>query len=125
MTQTETQDAVGFETLHRTELKKVYKWIFELGAAALVLFYIYSAGFGSANEQYHLGFYLLLTFSLIGIFYRCRKNSPASRPSLLDMLLIVLSIFTISYWIVEYPDLVNRAGNYNRLDIFVGAVDSD
>ena len=121
MTQTETKEISGFET-QRTELEKVYKWIFELGAAALVLFYIYSAGFGSANEQYHLGFYLLLTFSLIGIFYRCRKNSPASRPSLLDMLLIVLSIFTISYWIVEYPDLVNRAGNYNRLDIFVGAV---
>ena len=121
MTQTETKDA-GFETLQRPELEKVYKWIFELGAASLVLFYIYSAGFGSASEQYHLGVYLLLTFSLIGIFYRCRKNSPASRPSLLDMVLIVLSIFTISYWIVEYPDLVNRAGNYNRLDIFVGAV---
>ena len=121
MTQTETKDA-GFETLQRPELEKVYKWIFELGAAGLVLFYIYSAGFGSASEQYHLGVYLLLTFSLIGIFYRCRKNSPASRPSLLDMVLIVLSIFSISYWIVEYPDLVNRAGNYNRLDIFVGAV---
>ena len=36
--------------------------------------------------------------------------------------MIALSIFTIGYWIVEYPDLVNRAGNYNRLDIFVGAV---
>ena len=82
MTQTETKDTAGFETLQRPELKKVYKWIFELGAAALVLFYVYSAGFGSASEQFHLGFYLLLTFALIGIFYRCRKNSPVSRPSL-------------------------------------------
>ncbi len=121
MKQTETKEITGIDT-QRTELKKVYKWIFELGAAALVIFYIYSAGFGSANEQYHLGFYLLLTFSLIGIFYRCRKNSPVSRPSILDLLLIAFSIFTIGYWIVEYPDLVNRAGNYNRLDIFVGAV---
>ncbi|MDD9974520.1 MAG: TRAP transporter fused permease subunit, partial [Candidatus Poribacteria bacterium] len=121
MKQTETKKITGIDT-QRTELKKVYKWIFELGAAVLVIFYIYSAGFGSANEQYHLGFYLLLTFSLIGMFYRCRKNSPASRPSILDLLLIAFSIFTIGYWIVEYPDLVNRAGNYNRLDIFVGAV---
>ena len=121
MKQTETKKITGIDT-QRTELKKVYKWIFELGAAVLVIFYIYSAGFGSANEQYHLGFYLLLTFSLIGMFYRCRKNSPASRPSILDLLLIGFSIFTIGYWIVEYPDLVNRAGNYNRLDIFVGAV---
>lgn len=121
MKQPETKEITGIDT-QRTELKKIYKWIFELGAAALVIFYIYSAGFGSANEQYHLGFYLLLTFSLIGMFYRCRKNSPFSRPSVLDLLLIAFSIFTIGYWIVEYPDLVNRAGNYNRLDIFVGAV---
>lgn len=122
MTQTETKDAAGFETLQRPELKKTYKWVFELGAAGLVLFYIYSAGFGSANEQFHLGFYLLLTFSLIGIFYRCRKSSPASRPSLIDFGLIAFSIFTIGYWIVEYLNLVNRAGNYSQLDIFVGAV---
>ena len=121
MTQTESKEISGLDT-QRTELKKIYKWIFELGAVALVLFYIYSAGFGSANEQFHLGFYLLLTFALIGIFYRCRKNSPVSRPSLIDLGMIALSIFTIGYWIVEYPNLVNRAGNYNQLDIFVGGV---
>ena len=122
MIQTETKDVADFETLQRTELEKLYKWIFELGAVGLVLFYIYSAGFGSASEQYHLGFYLLLTFALIGILYRCRKNSPASRPSLLDFLLIAGSIFTIGYWIIEYPNLANRAGNYSQLDVFVGAV---
>lgn len=121
MTRTESKEISGLDT-QRTELEKIYKWIFELGAAALVLFYIYSAGFGSANEQFHLGFYMLLTFALIGIFYRCRKNSPVSRPSLIDLGMIALSIFTIGYWIVEYPNLVNRAGNYSQLDIFVGAV---
>ena len=54
--------------------------------------------------------------------YRCRRNSPASRPSVLDLLLIAGSIFTIGYWIVEYPNLANRAGNYNHLDIVVGAI---
>ena len=122
MLQTETKDAVNYESLQRPELKKTYKWIFEFGAAVLVLFYLYSAGFGSASEQYHLGFYLLLTFALIGLVYRCRKNSPTSRPSLLDLLLIVGSIFTIGYWIVEYPNLADRAGNYNQLDIIVGAI---
>ena len=122
MTQTETEEVASFETLQRPELKKAYKWIFELGAVVLVLYYIYSAGFGSASEQYHLGLYLLLTFALISILYRFRKSSPISRPSVLDFLLIAGSIFTIGYWIVEYPNLANRAGNYNQLDIFVGAV---
>ncbi len=122
MTQTETKDAVSYESLQRPELKKTYKWIFEFGAAVLVLFYLYSAGFGSASEQYHLGFYLLLTFALIAVVYRCRPNSPTSRPSLLDLLLIVGSIFTVGYWIIEYPKLADRAGNYNQLDIIVGAI---
>ena len=122
MTQTETNDAVSYETLQRPELKKIYKWIFEFGAAVLVLFYLYSAGFGSASEQYHLGFYLLLTFALIGLVYRCRPSSVKSRPSVLDLLLIAGSVFTISYWILEYPNLADRAGNYNKLDIIVGAI---
>ncbi len=121
MSQSETKGVTGFET-QRTELKNVYKWIFEFGAVCLVLFYLYSAGFGSASEQYHLGFYLLLTYALIGLFYRCRRTSPVDRPSVLDMGLIVCSIFTIGYWMVEYPDLATRAGNYNRLDILVGAI---
>ena len=122
MTQAETKDAVSYESLQRPELDKIYKWIFEFGAAVLVLLYLYSAGFGSASEQYHLGFYLLLTFALIGVVYRCRRSSPTSRPSLLDLLLIVGSVFTIGYWIVEYPKLADRAGNYNQLDIIVGAI---
>ena len=121
MSQSETQGVAGFET-QRTEFKNVYKWIFEFGAVCLVLFYLYSAGFGSASEQYHLGFYLLLTYALIGLLYRCRRTSPVDRPSLLDIGLIACSIFTIGYWIMEYPDLATRAGNYNRLDILVGAI---
>ena len=122
MTQTEPKDAVSYESLQRPELDKIYKWIFEFGAAVLVVFYLYSAGFGSASEQYHLGFYLLLTFALIGVVYRCRRSSPTSQPSLLDLLLIAGSVFTIGYWIVEYPKLADRAGNYNQLDIIVGAI---
>ncbi len=121
MTQTETTGVTGYET-QRTDLKPVYRWSFELGAVCLVLFYLYSAGFGSASEQYHIGFYLLVTYVLVGFLYRCRQTSPSDRPSVLDMGLVACSIFTIGYWIVEYPDLATRAGNYNQLDIFVGAI---
>ena len=121
MTQPETQGVTSLET-QRTDLKPIYRWIFEFGAVCLVLFYLYSAGFGSASEQYHLGCYLLLTYVLIGLLYRCRRTSPVHRPSLIDIGLIVCSIFTIGYWVVEYPDLATRAGNYNQLDIFVGAI---
>ena len=117
MEQTETK----FET-QRSEMKGISKWIFEIGAVCLVLFYIYSAGFGSAAEQYHLGFYLIVTYALIGLVYKFRAKSPASRPSLFDMLLVGMSLLSLGYWIVEYPNLANRAGAYTRLDIAMGAI---
>ncbi|MXV77186.1 TRAP transporter fused permease subunit [Candidatus Poribacteria bacterium] len=106
----------------RSELKGVSRWIFAVSAVFFVAVYIYSAGFGSAAEQYHLGLYLLFTFSLIGILYKFRQDSPAFRPSIFDIILVALSIVSIGYWIIEYPDLANRAGAYTGVDIVMGGI---
>ena len=121
MEQTETKDVAEF-TKQRPELKGISKWVFEISAVFFVGFYIYSAGFGTAAEQYHLGLYLLFTFALIGIFYKFCQSSPPSRPSILDILLVCLSVCAIGYWIIDYPNIVNRAGAYVPLDIVMGAI---
>ncbi len=121
MENSETKTPLDIDA-RRRDLKGVWKWVFELIAVGFVLFYIYSAGFGTAGEQYHVGLYLLLTFVLIGIFYRFRRNSPESRPSAVDCLLVVSTVFVIGYWIVEYKTLAGRAGAYSKLDVIVGAL---
>lgn len=121
MEQTETRDVSDFSK-QRTELKGVSKWIFQVSAVIFVSLYVYSAGFGSPAEQYHLGLYLLFTFSLIGILYKFRQNSPAFCPSIFDVILTILSVCAIGYWIIEYPNLANRAGGYTGLDILMGGI---
>lgn len=121
MEQTESKELMGFEA-HRNELQGVSKWIYEVIAVFFVGFYIYSAGFGSASEQYHLGFYLLLTFFLIGILYKVSSKSPSSRPSIFDIILMILSICSIGYWIIDYTNIAYRAGEYTSLDIVMGAI---
>ena len=121
MEQTETQEVTGW-TKQRPDLRGMYKWIFEICAVLFVGFYIYSAGFGTSSEQYHLGLYLLFTFVLIGIFYKFRHSSPSSRPSILDILLAVLAVCSIGYWIIDYPNIADRAGAYTQLDILMGAI---
>lgn len=121
MEQTETKEVTGF-TKQRSELHGISKWIFEICAVLFVGFYIYSAGFGTSSEQYHLGLYLLFTFVLIGIVYKFRHSSPSSRPSLVDILLIVLTVCSIGYWIIDYPNIADRAGAYTQLDILMGAI---
>ena len=103
-------------------LEGVWKWIFELIAVGFVSFYVFGAGFGTSGEQYHVGLYLLLTFVLVGICYRFKHSSPTSRPSVVDIALLGLTIFAIGYWIIEYKTLANRAGAYGKLDVFVGAI---
>lgn len=123
---TDTNDVSGKNSIsfskQRSELKGVSQWIFGVSAVFFVAVYVYSAGFGSAAEQYHLGLYLLFTFSLIGILYKFRQNSPTFRPSIFDIILVALSIVSIGYWIIEYPDLANRAGAYTGVDIVMGGI---
>lgn len=121
MEQTESKEFMGFEA-HRNELQGVSKWIYEVVAVFFVGFYVYSAGFGSASEQYHLGFYLLLTFFLIGLLYKVSSKSPTTRPSILDIILMILSICSIGYWIIDYTNIAYRAGEYTSLDIVMGAI---
>ncbi|MCY4401409.1 MAG: TRAP transporter fused permease subunit [Candidatus Poribacteria bacterium] len=121
MEQTDTTDVAGFTT-QRSDIKDLSKWIFEISAVFFVGFYIYSAGFGTASEQYHLGLYLLFTFVLIALLYKFRQGSPATRPSALDLVLAGLSVCAIGYWIVDYANIADRAGAYTNLDIVMGAI---
>lgn len=111
----------NIDSRHRT-LQGGWKWLFELMSVIFVLYFVLGAGFGTPGEEYHVGFYLLLTFILIGIFYRFNQNSPSSRPSVVDIVLLGLTIVAIGYWIIEYKTLANRAGAYSKLDVVVGAV---
>ncbi len=111
----------NIDSRHRT-LQGGWKWLFELISVIFVLYFVLGAGFGTPGEEYHVGFYLLLTFILIGIFYRFNQNSPSSRPSVVDIVLLGLTIVAIGYWIIEYKTLANRAGAYSKLDVVVGAV---
>ena len=112
---------LSIDSRHRV-LQGTWKWLFELIAVLFVLFYVFGAGFGTSGEQYHVGLYLLLTFLLIGIFYRFNQNSPTNRPSAMDIVLLGLTVIAIGYWILEYKTLANRAGAYSKLDVIVGAI---
>ena len=117
----DAETRLNIDSRHRV-LQGAWKWLFELIAVVFVLLYVFGAGFGTPGEQYHIGLYLLLTFILIGILYRFKQNSPTSRPSAVDIVLLGLTIFAIGYWILEYKTLANRAGAYSKLDVVVGAV---
>ena len=88
----------------------------------LVLFYFYQAGIAPVDNQYSLGFYVTITYIMVFILYPMTKNSPAHRPTLIDILLCLITIAAIGYWMVEFEDLNYRMGAETDLDTAVSMV---
>jgi TRAP transporter 4TM/12TM fusion protein len=86
------------------------------------LFYLWASAFGAVSLQYHRG--LAVAFSLVAAFllYQGSRRSPATRPSILDVALILAAGVGVGYWIVEHESIAYRAGAYTQLDFALGLV---
>lgn len=104
--------------------------------AATSLFYIYTAGTLPAPVQWQRGIYVMVTYILIFLLYPAVPTSSKAHqwvqdkmpfsnwkaPSIIDLILIVLTIGAVGYYIYEFASLQNRAGAYNETDFYVAVV---
>ncbi|XHC00617.1 TRAP transporter fused permease subunit [Nitratireductor sp. ac15] len=118
----------GFSWLFRVEgskrtLNGPFALAFNLIAAGFSLFYLYTSGFGLISTQSNRGVYLMLTSVLVFLIYPASKRSPASRPSLLDMVLIGLAVVSVGYWINQYVSYAMfRVSNPSQMDLVMGGI---
>jgi len=117
-----------------------WQWLVALLGGAMVLFYLYAAGVAAVATQYHRGVYVGITYVLIFLLYPSppsgrgvpsrgagtKTGTAAARksrnPSLLDILLALLSALVVWYWIHEFENLNYRAGAETELDALVSIV---
>jgi TRAP transporter 4TM/12TM fusion protein len=102
-----------YKNLHKFE-----QIFFDICATSLLIFYAWSAVMAPAATQYHRGIYVLTTYILVFLVYR--SNSTIMR--MVDYLLIVLSIITISYWIYNFEAINYRTGAETPLDMTIAVV---
>lgn len=100
------------------ELNKAEKIVFDVCSVFLVLFYSYSAVLQPAATQYHRGIYIILTYILVFLLYK----SKSTLMRVVDYILILLSIITISYWIINFEAINYRTGAETQLDIAIAVV---
>lgn len=91
-------------------------------AVGMSLFHLYTAGFGLllAMKQgaTHLAFVLVLVFLLYPATAKSSKNSVPWY----DFIFAVLAAFATLYLVVEFEEMVNRAGLPTSMDIAVGFI---
>jgi TRAP transporter 4TM/12TM fusion protein len=100
------------------KLNKAEQWIFDGLSLALVLFYSYSAVLAPAATQYHRGIYIIITYILVFLLYK----SKTTIGRIVDYVLILLSIGTIGYWILNFEAINYRMGAETDLDKAVAVV---
>ena len=99
-------------------LHKIEKLLFDVCSVGLVLFYSYSAVVQPAATQYHRGIYVILTYGLVFLLYQSKNRWLR----VIDYVLIVLSVLSIGYWIVNFEAINYRAGAETELDTAVAVV---
>jgi TRAP transporter 4TM/12TM fusion protein len=94
------------------QLKRFEQIAFDVLSVALVLFYSYAAVVQPAATQYHRGIYVIITYILVFLLYK--SKTPVMR--VVDYLLILLSIISIGYWIVNFEAINYRTGAETAMD---------
>jgi TRAP transporter 4TM/12TM fusion protein len=102
-----------YDTLHKFE-----KIIFDICSVALVLFYSYSAVLQPASTQYHRGIYVIITYVLVFMLYRSKHRILR----VVDYLLILASIVSVGYWILNFEAINYRTGAETRLDTVMAMI---
>ena len=100
------------------KLNKAEKIIFDLLAVSLVLFYSYSAVLKPAATQYHRGIYVIITYILVFLTYKSKHILLR----VVDYILILLSIFSVGYWIINFEAINYRTGAETPFDMAVAVI---
>ncbi len=99
-------------------LKKPEKIFFDVCAVFLVLFYVFSSVIQPMATQYHRGIYVLITYVLVFLLYQSRSRIMR----VVDYGLILLSILSVGYWMVNFEAINYRTGAETELDMAIAVI---
>ncbi len=110
------------EGKHRT-ITGPFAVLYALVALAFSLWYLYTSGFGLVSTETNRGLYLLFTSALVFLRFPARRGAPATRPSIFDLILVILAVVSIGYWMDQYVEYAMfRVSDPSRMDLIMGAV---
>ena len=99
-------------------MHRIEQIFFDFCALGLLLFYSYAAVISPAATQYHRGIYVIVTYILVFLLYRSKSRIMR----VVDYILIILSIITIGYWMINFEVISYRTGAETPLDMFLAVI---
>ena len=100
-----------------------YAVAYGLIAASFSCWYLYTSGFGLVSTETNRGFYLLFTAVLVFLGFPAWRGAPKNRPSIIDIIFILLAFASIGYWMDQYvPYAMFRVSEPNQWDLGMGFI---
>ncbi|MCD5401593.1 TRAP transporter permease [candidate division NPL-UPA2 bacterium] len=107
----------------KTREETLVRWLVSIVAVAMSLFHLYTAGFGLLTPWLQRSYHLLFAITLVILLYPLRKDRTEKLwIKLVDGLLLLLGMVSIFYIVFNLQALVDRAGDWNRLDSTMGII---
>jgi TRAP transporter 4TM/12TM fusion protein len=103
------------------KLNKFERFLFDFLSVAMVLFYSWSAIFEPAATQYHRGIYVIITYILVFLLYKSRSWIMR----MVDYLLMLASLVSVGYWILNFEVINYRIGmedNWDKAMAMIGVL---
>jgi len=108
----------------KTKRRKLQGWLrwLQLVLVVLMAAYHFYTAVNTINPHTQRAIHLLFVLVFVFLLYPARKGSPAARPSVCDVILIVLSLCAVGFLLYRFEELAMMAGRYKRADIIWGVV---
>ena len=104
-------------------LKGFWAVLYSCAAIFMAVWYMYTSGFGIVSTETNRGFYLLFTSVLVYLLFPASRWAPANRPSVYDIICVILVSVSIGYWIDQYmPYAIFRVTNPSFWDLTMGVI---
>jgi TRAP transporter 4TM/12TM fusion protein len=94
----------------------------QLMLGGVSLYYLWATSFGVVPLEYFRGLAVLYSLVVPLLLYRAWRTSRPDRPTVLDLVLVLATLISIGYWIIEHEKIAYRAGAYTELDFWMGVV---
>ena len=106
----------------KREMSGVWKYIISGICILFAIFQLYTATFGILDAHLQRAVHLMFGFLLIFLLYPARKGWSRSSMHPVDVICAVAGAGTCLYLIINYKELVLRAGMNTETDFIVGAI---
>lgn len=98
------------------------KYILTVLAVAMSLFHLYASIVGGITPLKIRSIHLLFVLVIIFVRYPATKKSRLDRPTIVDLVLIILAIISVGHLIVSIPRLAATGNRATQIDIVLGVI---